>query len=77
MPNKAGVDPQAAADTLSRLHGLTERESDVLRLLAVGRSRARIAQSLGVSENTVNSHVQQIYRKLGVHGRQELLDRLS
>jgi DNA-binding CsgD family transcriptional regulator len=46
----------------------------VLRLLVTGRGRVRIAENLGISENTVNSHVQQLYRKLDVHSRQELLD---
>lgn len=58
-------------------NGLTDREADVLRLLAIGRSRPRIAETLGISESTVGTHVQQIYRKLGVHSRQELLDLLS
>lgn len=57
--------------------GLTDREAEVLRLLLAGRSRARIAQGLGISENTVNSHALALYRKLGVHNRQELLDLLG
>ena len=43
-------------------------------LVAQGRSAARIAESLGVSLATVNSHVHHVYCKLGVHSRQELLD---
>lgn len=54
--------------------GLTEREAEVLEHLLHGRSRPRIAQMLGVSENTINSHVQHIYRKADVHSYQELLD---
>lgn len=64
-------------DALMEQHGLTEREVEVMRLLLMGRSRPRIAQELCISENTVGTHVQQLYRKLGVHGRQELIDRFS
>lgn len=55
-------------------HGLTERETQVLRLLLMGRSRSRIAHALTLSENTVGTHVQHIYQKFGVHGLQELID---
>lgn len=53
---------------------LTEREGEILELLVTGRSRPRIAQALCVSENTVNTHVQHIYRKMNVKSIQELLD---
>lgn len=60
---------------VAQRYGLTDRESDILRYLVMGRSRPRIAQILCISENTVNSHVQHIYRKLDVHGQQDLIDR--
>lgn len=60
--------------SLASQHDLTDRESEVLDLLLTGRSAARIAQMLSISEHTVNSHVQHIYRKFGVHNRQSLLD---
>jgi DNA-binding CsgD family transcriptional regulator len=56
---------------------LTEREAEILRYLLMGRSTSRMAQILMISENTVNSHIQHIYRKLDIHNRQELLDRFS
>lgn len=46
---------------------LTPREIDLLRLLARGSSYAEIGVQLGVSANTVSSHVKNTYRKLGVH----------
>lgn len=46
---------------------LTRRETDVLQLLAKGCTYADVSEALGVSENTVASHVKKIYRKLGVH----------
>jgi LuxR family maltose regulon positive regulatory protein len=51
------------------LAGLTERELDVLRLMAEGLKYAEIAEQLVVSINTVRSHVKAIYSKLGVNNR--------
>ena len=45
---------------------LTSREADVLRALARGRTYVQVADELGVSPNTVASHVKNLYRKLGV-----------
>ncbi len=50
-------------------NGLTDREVDVLRELALGGSNAAIAHALFVSENTVKTHLASIYRKLEVDGR--------
>ncbi len=50
---------------------LTERECQVLSLLATGRTNQEIAQTLGVSPKTVMHHCGHIYRKLEVRGRAE------
>jgi DNA-binding NarL/FixJ family response regulator len=52
-------------------HRLTARELDVLRLVAAGRTNGRVAEALGVSEQTVKFHLCNIYRKLGVGNRTE------
>ncbi len=49
--------------------GLTEREVDVLRLVAIGLSDADVAQQLYLSVRTVNAHLRAVYRKLGVRSR--------
>jgi len=48
---------------------LTERETDVLRLLAQGKANKEIAQDLYISETTVKTHVSNILMKLGVPSR--------
>lgn len=64
---------QACADT-ARRYKLTNRETDVLELLARGRTGLVIQKRLVVSQNTVKSHVRHIYAKMGVHSQQELID---
>lgn len=51
---------------------LTERETDVLRLLARGYSDKEIAANLKIAPMTVDTHVRKIYRKLCVNSRVEL-----
>ncbi len=69
------LSPQAAARLLREVRApespevLTERESDVLRLLARGKANKEIARELEVGEQTVKSHVGHILAKLGVHSR--------
>ncbi len=60
----------ATAD-LRRLSTLTERERQVLALIAEGRSQKQIGTELGISMKTVGSHVQNLLSKLGLHTRVE------
>lgn len=50
---------------------LTERELDVLRLVAKGLSNRDVAQRLAISENTVKNHVRNMLEKLQLHSRME------
>lgn len=55
---------------------VTQRETEVMQLLAQGKSRRAICEELTVSPDTVKTHVRAIYRKLDVHSQQELIDRI-
>jgi DNA-binding CsgD family transcriptional regulator len=48
---------------------LTNRERDVLRLIAAGESNGEIAVRLGLSINTIERHVLNLYRKIDARGR--------
>ncbi len=69
------LSPQAAARLMREVKApespetLTERETEVLRLLARGQSNKEIAQSLTIGEKTVKTHVSNILAKLGVPSR--------
>ena len=52
-------------------HDLTEREVEVLRLIAKGYSRPEVAEILGLSLNTVSTHTKAIYHKLDISRRAE------
>ena len=55
-------------------YNLSPREREVLDLIARGRDSRMIQQALSVSSSTVSTHTQSIYRKMGVHSRQEIID---
>jgi two-component system, OmpR family, response regulator len=55
--------------------GLTRRELEVLQLLGSGSRAPEIAAELGISPKTVSSHIQSIFRKLGVHSRAQAVAR--
>jgi DNA-binding CsgD family transcriptional regulator len=50
-------------------NGLTQREAESLRLVALGRSNHHVARTLGISHRTVGKHLERAYRKLGVADR--------
>lgn len=67
----------ARCDYVRQHFGLTERETDMVRLLAHGRSKTSISKELFISENTVKSYTRNVYSKLNIHSKQQLLDILD
>ncbi len=61
----------SAAATRTNPAGLTERQMEILRLLAAGMTNAEIAGRLVVSVRTVDHHVSAVLQKLGVGSRRE------
>ena len=68
---RLGAAPDVARLEPDDTHGLTARELQVLRLVAIGRSNREIASALVISEHTVARHVQNLFAKLGVSSRTE------
>ena len=66
VPPHKGVDPSADEEV-----GLTKRESDVLKLLARGRSNSQIGSLLKLSEHSVKNLLTKVYQKIGVSGARE------
>ena len=50
-------------------NNLTEREKEILRLIALGGANKEIAQKLGISEKTVKNHISSIFQTLHVNNR--------
>ncbi|WP_082496867.1 helix-turn-helix transcriptional regulator [Microbacterium sp. Leaf288] len=67
------LDPPADSEALPRAMDASPRERDVLRLVVAGRRNREIAQTLGVSENTVKFHVSNLLHKSGANSRTELV----
>ena len=52
----------------------TKREEEVMLLLYKGRSKRKIASELFISENTVREYSRRLYKKFGIHSKEELVD---
>jgi DNA-binding CsgD family transcriptional regulator len=63
--------------SLKEKYELSDRELEVLELLAKGDSNNVIGERLHISVNTVKSHIKRIYAKLGISSRLQLMNLLS
>lgn len=66
----AREDQAVRADAAMRFERLSDRERDVVRLVAEGRTNAEIGERLHLAAATVKTHLEQIYDRLGVRNRQ-------
>ena len=67
------TEPFAANTQVQQTLGISEREMEVLKLLANGRSNKEIAGDLDVSPNTVKTHIARLFEKLEVRRRTEAI----
>ena len=65
--------PAERRDIFSRSHGLTKRESELLRRLAEGDDTHAVARSMSISELTVQDHLKSVFAKTSTSSRRELL----
>lgn len=63
----------ARGEDRERLDGLSDREREILRLIAQGQTSAEIADTLGLSPHTVGSHRERIMSKLDLHSKTALV----
>ncbi|MEG0323158.1 MAG: LuxR C-terminal-related transcriptional regulator, partial [Raoultibacter sp.] len=64
-------------EEVAETYKLSAKETEVMILVAKGRSTPRICDELDISQGTVNTHLTHIYKKLDVHDKQELIDVLE
>jgi DNA-binding CsgD family transcriptional regulator len=64
-------------ENLSERYGLTQREAEMLSALLQGKNVPMIKKVFKISEGTARTHINRIYRKLDVHSRQELFEKLN
>lgn len=71
-PSKPSL--EEACGLLAVEMGLTPRESEVLVLLARGRTLPIVSRDLHITKNTARSHIERVYQKTGIHKQQDLID---
>lgn len=72
IQQKAGAD-DSSPDSANRLHLLSERETEVFRLVAQGHRNGEIAEMLHLSVKTVETYKSRLMEKLGLHSRAALV----
>lgn len=66
-----------SCEKIAATYLLSKRETEILYLLAKGRNAAYIQAELFISEGTVKTHIWRIYKKLGIHTQQDLIDMID
>ncbi len=74
-PRRAPDGPFRRNDAAIRSLGLSPRECEILEALADGESNKEMARRLGISPNTVKTHIARVYEKLGVQRRVQAITR--
>jgi DNA-binding CsgD family transcriptional regulator len=74
-PRRATADAFTRNDAAIRSLGLSPREVEILEALATGESNKELARRLGISPNTVKTHVARVYEKLEVQRRVQAIEK--
>lgn len=75
LPSSATMDAyREAVDRATAGYGLTERERETAALISRGFTAKRVAEELSIATGTVQSYSKSIYRKMGIHKKDELID---
>ncbi|WP_417143693.1 helix-turn-helix transcriptional regulator [Raoultibacter massiliensis] len=68
------IDRSDVCNRIGDRFGLTQREKEILFCISLGYSMKKTSEVLYISTSTVHAHTAMVYRKLGVHSRQEVID---
>ena len=72
----AKSNPMYLGSKLSEIKFISPREKDIIKLVSQGMKNKEIAQALFISDETVKKHLNNIYRKMGVESRFELIAKI-
>ena len=75
IPRRTPREPFARNEAAIRSLGLSRREVEILEAMAGGDSNKEMARRLGISPNTVKTHVARVYEKLEVQRRVQAIDK--
>lgn len=74
-PRRARAEPFARNEAAIKSLGLSPRECEILEILSAGESNKEMARRLGISPNTVKTHVARVYDKLEVQNRVQAIEK--
>lgn len=77
LPAPEVIDKNTALNRNVKLYALTRREADIATLLIEGNSAKAIGEKFFISEKTVNTHIRNLYEKLGVKSKFEMMTKLQ
>ncbi len=72
LDSDAAASRQRQLSRIASAHSLGERETEVLEVLLHSGSASDVARKLVIANGTAKSHIRHVYRKLGIHSREEL-----
>lgn len=69
--------PKSMPQSMAKQYGLTKREIEITDLFVQGKSLRKVAETLVISTSTAQTHIKNVYRKLDIHSKDELVDVLD